>query len=67
MEANQRFLSYRQISPCMNCTERFTACHDKCPKDLRGEYGYKAWMDEINRIKEERKNYDKLHSGKFKY
>ena len=30
-------------SPCMNCPERFTACHDHCPKDARGEYGYGKW------------------------
>ena len=29
--------------PCHGCTERFTACSDRCPKDARGEYGYKAW------------------------
>jgi hypothetical protein len=33
-------------SPCMGCTERFTACHDRCPKDARGEYGYLAWKHE---------------------
>lgn len=31
------------ISPCKGCTERFPACSDRCPKDERGEYGYKAW------------------------
>ena len=30
-------------SPCNGCTERFTACSDRCPKDERGEYGYAAW------------------------
>lgn len=29
--------------PCNGCTERFTACSDRCPKDARGEYGHKAW------------------------
>lgn len=29
--------------PCYGCTERFTACSDRCPKDARGEYGYKTW------------------------
>ena len=67
MEEHQRLHIYRKISPCMNCTERFTACHDKCPKDLRGEFGYKAWKDDNKRINEERRQYDKLHSGKFKY
>ena len=31
------------VNPCHNCTERFIACHDNCPKDARGEYGYAAW------------------------
>lgn len=31
-------------APCRDCQERFTACSDKCPKDARGEYGYKAWL-----------------------
>lgn len=29
--------------PCKDCSERFTACSGKCPKDERGEFGYKAW------------------------
>ena len=29
--------------PCNGCTERFIACSDRCPKDARGEFGYKAW------------------------
>lgn len=32
-------------SPCHNCPERFLACSDRCPKDARGEYGYKAWRE----------------------
>ena len=32
--------------PCGDCSERFPACSDKCPKDARGEYGYKAWKAE---------------------
>ena len=36
-------------------------------KDLRGEEGYKAWTEHNKMIREERKKYDKLHSGKFKY
>lgn len=35
-----------EISPCKGCTERFPACSDKCPKDARGERGYKAWKAE---------------------
>ena len=34
----------RDKSPCLNCTERFLACHDRCPKDKRGERGYKAFI-----------------------
>jgi hypothetical protein len=29
--------------PCKDCPERFAACSGKCPKDERGEFGYKAW------------------------
>ena len=32
--------------PCKGCTERFPACSGKCPKDARGEYGYKAWKEQ---------------------
>lgn len=32
--------------PCYKCPERFTACSDRCPKDLRGAYGYKAWTEQ---------------------
>ena len=32
-------------SPCKDCPERFIACSDHCPKDERGEYGYKAWKE----------------------
>ena len=67
MEIERKLITYRKDSPCHNCTERFTACHDKCPKDMRGEEGYKAWTEHNQMIREERKKYDKLHSGKFKY
>ena len=39
-------------APCKGCTERFTACSDRCPKDARGEYGYKAWKAECQKIKD---------------
>lgn len=41
-------------SPCNGCTERFTACSDRCPKDKRGEYGYAAWSadDKAEKAKE---------------
>ena len=38
-----------KCSPCKDCPERFTACSDKCPKDARGEYGYKTWLDEVHK------------------
>ena len=47
----------RGVSPCTNCTEKFTACHGKCPKDQRGEYGYDAWKAEVQKIKDKQKAY----------
>lgn len=47
----------RDPSPCRDCTERFIACSDRCPKDARGEYGHKAWSKEIARVKNERRKY----------
>lgn len=49
----------RNPSPCKGCGERFTACGDRCPKDLRGEYGYKAWKADIEEVKQKRKQYIK--------
>lgn len=46
-------------APCKGCTERFTACSDKCPKDARGEYGYKAWKAEYYQQKNAEKEYNK--------
>ena len=37
--------------PCKDCTERFLTCSDKCPKDARGEFGYKAWKTERDAAK----------------
>ena len=45
------------ISPCKGCTERFTACSDRCPKDERGEYGYKAWKADLEKVKARKKEY----------
>ena len=67
METERRLRTYRNVSPCLNCTERFTACHDRCPKDEGGEFGYMAWKKENEAINGERRKYDKLHSGKFKH
>jgi hypothetical protein len=50
----------REISPCKDCTERFHACSDKCPKDKRGEYGYMAWKAEIKKVNDNRKAYDRM-------
>ena len=47
----------RDVSPCKGCTERFTACQDRCPKDARGEKGLKAWRAEAERVKEEKQRY----------
>ena len=58
MNKNSRLnLGCREKSPCADCTERFLACSDRCPKDKRGEYGYKAWKAYIEEIKRKRKEY----------
>lgn len=47
--------------PCQGCTERFIACSGRCPKDKRGEYGYKAWRadcEEEKRVNALRKSID---------
>lgn len=45
--------------PCNGCTERFTACSDRCPKDARGEYGYQAWKADIQKMKAAEREYKK--------
>lgn len=55
--SNNHLNLFRDPSPCLNCTERFTACHDRCPKDIRGERGHKAWKADMEQIKQERKDY----------
>ena len=52
----------REVSPCKGCTERFCACWDHCPKDERGEYGYKAWKAEIKRVNNARVEYAKRNN-----
>lgn len=52
-------------SPCNGCTERFTACSDKCPKDERGEYGYKAWKADLRKMKDAEKEYNKLRYEEY--
>ena len=46
-----------KTGPCMGCTERFPACSDNCPKDARGEYGYKAWKEEYQKQQVAEKEY----------
>ena len=50
----------RDMSPCNGCTEKFEACHGNCPKDARGEKGYGAWLQEAERVKNNRKEYNML-------
>ena len=65
MNDNQRInYTTRGDSPCIGCTERHTACWDKCPKDERGEFGYKAWKAKLEEVKEKRKAYDNLNRRK---
>ena len=45
--------------PCKDCPERFYACSDKCPKDSRGEFGYKAWKAEYYKQKAAEREYNK--------
>lgn len=49
---NRIVLVYHKTSPCKDCEEKFILCHDRCPKDKRGEYGYKAWKLELDAKKE---------------
>lgn len=59
-ECKIRFGS-RDVSPCMNCTERFLACADRCPKDARGEYGYNAWKAKRKSVEDKRRTYNSLN------
>ena len=54
----------RDGSPCKDCTERFLACSDHCPKDERGEYGYKAWKAKLDAVNGKRKAYNNLNRRK---
>lgn len=48
----------RKPAPCKDCTERdYPSCYSDCPKDKRGEYGYKAWTAEKDAIKEKKRKY----------
>ena len=59
MQGKKIVVSIRDISPCKDCTEKFLGCHDRCPKDARGEPGYKAFKAEIERVRAARVEYDK--------
>ena len=49
----------RLPSPCKDCKERFIACHDHCPKDARGEYGFKKYKAEREKENEARRKYER--------
>ena len=64
--------------PCKDCPERFIACSDKCPIDLRGEYGYKAWLADVHKhqaavkeykaqIREDYRHSEQCQTAKRKY
>ena len=46
-----------KYGPCKDCKERFQACSDNCPKDARGEYGYKAHNAELQKVKAAERKY----------
>jgi hypothetical protein len=59
--------THREKPPCTGCTERFSACSDRCPKDERGDYGYLAWKAKVKGIEDKRKAYyDILHEYRRK-
>lgn len=53
--------------PCKDCPERFTACSDKCPKDLRGEYGYKAWLADVHKQQAAVKEYKRRRLEDYRH
>lgn len=57
----------REKVPCKGCTEKFTACHDRCPKDKRGEFGYGAWKAQVEKNRAEAAMQGPLRSGKYWY
>ena len=59
MSGNRIVVSIRDISPCKDCTEKFIGCHGRCPKDERGELGYKAYRKEVERVSAARAEYNK--------
>ena len=59
MRGKRITISIRDVSPCKDCAEKFLGCHDRCPKDERGEPGYNAWKAELERVKAARVAYEK--------
>lgn len=58
----------REDCPCNGCNERFTACSDRCPKDKRGEFGYKAWKAKIAEVKKAKRHYIEFETERgYKY
>lgn len=59
----------RGPSPCANCTERFTACWDHCPKDKRADPknpGYQMWKAQAEELKKKSTSYKKAHFEDYK-
>lgn len=50
--------------PCAGCTDRYITCHDHCPKDDRGDYGYLAWKNDIENLRKNRMAYEALNRRK---
>ena len=48
----------RDIPPCKDCEDRFTACHDKCEK-------YKAWKSRLDEVNKRRKEYNERPFVKY--
>ena len=51
--------------PCKDCTERFTACSDRCLKDARGEYGHDAWLIDFRKQQAAIKEYKRSQKEDF--
>ena len=47
------------VSPCTDCSERHTACHDNCPK-------YHEWKAELQKVKEAKKAYEQEKEDWYK-
>lgn len=46
---------------CLNCEERFPACHDVCSKYLQAKAEWQERQDKIREAKQEAKNYNNYH------